>query len=293
MNMEKQKTQVEWYDNPNVITNLVIVFIGIIIILSQSFAINNNLSTSEILRSIINHNSLYLILLVYFVALKTKAGKRYFDFLNVFLILLYFINAITSVLTIFQSFSLDALVGCVLQLVLFIYLFHTMFRRTRIWKEFHLSKSPFNEIKNDAYFSAVFILTVILWAVDLIATTTLDGTILTCLDTAFLLLFDRYIFLYGCFLDNKEKKINPSTTIEDVKDVVVEVKEKLEEAREVAKDSAIDIASQLQEKIEDTVDNKVEKDKPAENHKSKQVVKKSVKKTTKKVDKKSTDKEVK
>ena len=140
--MEKQRTQVEWYDNPNIITNLIIIFIGIIIILSQSFAINNNLSTSEILRSIINHNSLYLILLVYFVALKTKVGKRYFDFLNVFLILLYFLNAITSVLTIFQSFSLDALVGCVLQLVLFIYLFHTMFRRTRIWKEFHLSKSP-------------------------------------------------------------------------------------------------------------------------------------------------------
>lgn len=292
--MEKQRTQVEWYDNPNIITNLIIIFIGIIIILSQSFAINNNLSTSEILRSIINHNSLYLILLVYFVALKTKVGKRYFDFLNVFLILLYFLNAITSVLTIFQSFSLDALVGCVLQLVLFIYLFHTMFRRTRIWKEFHLGKSPFNEIKNDAYFSSVFILTIILWAVDLIATTTLDGTILTCLDTAFLLLFDRYIFLYGCFLDNKEKKINTSTTIEDVKEVVDEVKEKFGEVAEVASDSAMDLVSQVQKKIDDTIDNKEkeEKTKLSKDSKTKKVVKKDAKKNIKNTGKKSIDKEV-
>ncbi|MCI6108454.1 MAG: hypothetical protein PUE33_01905 [bacterium] len=292
--MEKQRTQVEWYDNPNIITNLIIIFIGIIIILSQSFAINNNLSTSEILRSIINHNSLYLILLVYFVALKTKVGKRYFDFLNVFLILLYFLNAITSVLTIFQSFSLDALVGCVLQLVLFIYLFHTMFRRTRIWKEFHLSKSPFNEIKNDAYFSSVFILTIILWAVDLIATTTLDGTILTCLDTAFLLLFDRYIFLYGCFLDNKEKKINTSITIEDVKEVVDEVKEKFGEVAEVASDSAMDLVSQVQKKIDDTIDNKEkeEKTKLSKDSKTKKVVKKDAKKNIKNTGKKSIDKEV-
>ena len=42
MEIEKQKTQVEWYDNPNIITDLIIIFIAIIIILSQSFAISNN-----------------------------------------------------------------------------------------------------------------------------------------------------------------------------------------------------------------------------------------------------------
>ena len=169
-----------------------------------------------------------------------------------------------------------------------------MFRRTRIWKEFHLSKSPFNEIKNDAYFSSVFILTIILWAVDLIATTTLDGTILTCLDTAFLLLFDRYIFLYGCFLDNKEKKINTSTTIEDVKEVVDEVKEKFGEVAEVASDSAMDLVSQVQKKIDDTIDNKEkeEKTKLSKDSKTKKVVKKDAKKNIKNTGKKSIDKEV-
>ena len=287
MEIEKQKTQVEWYDNPNIITDLIIIFIAIIIILSQSFAINNNLSTGEILRSIINHNSLYLIMLVYFVALKTKIGKRYFDFLNVFLILLYFINAITSILTIFQSFSLETLVGCVLHLVLFVYLFHTMFRRTRVWKEFHLDKSPFNEIKNDAYFSTVFILTVLLCAVDLIATTTLDGTILTCLDTVFLLLFDRYIFLYGCFLDNKEKKINPTTSLEEVKETVMNAKEKIEEVVDNVSDSASDLVEQIQDKIEDTFD---VKDDVNNKEKSKKQTKKEIKKTSKSTSKKSTKK---
>ena len=134
MELEKKQVEVEWYDNPGIITNIIIALIAIIIILSQSFAINNNLSTQAILSSIINHNSVYLIVLVYFVALKTKVGKRYFDFLNVFLVLLYFITAVTSILTLFQSFSLETFVGCLLHLTLFIYLFHILFRRTRVWK---------------------------------------------------------------------------------------------------------------------------------------------------------------
>ena len=56
--MEKEEF---WYDNPNIVTNLIIGLIAIIVILSQSFAINNNLTTGEILRNIINHNSIYFI----------------------------------------------------------------------------------------------------------------------------------------------------------------------------------------------------------------------------------------
>mgnify|MGYP001624598965 FL=1 len=106
MEIKKKQVEVEWYDNPGIVTNIIIALIAVIIILSQSFAINNNLSTETILRSIINHNSVYLIVLVYFVALKTKIGKKYFDFLKWFLILLYFIIGLIFILTLFQSFSL-------------------------------------------------------------------------------------------------------------------------------------------------------------------------------------------
>ncbi len=273
MELEKKKTEIEWYDNPGIVTNVIITLIAVIIILSQSFAINNNLSTQEILRSIINHNSVYLIVLVYFVALKTKIGKRYFDFLNVFLILLYFITGVTSILTVFQSFSLETLISCAMHLVLFIYLFHTFFRRTRVWREFHLTKSPFNEIKNDAYFYSITVLVVLLLAIDLIATTTFDGTVLALFDAIYMVLFARYVYLYGCFLDNKEKKINPTTSIEEIKEKVEEVKERLD-----------DVVDDIQDKVEGVVKEVTDDDS------KKKKTKKSSKTVTKKTEKGKTKK---
>lgn len=282
--MEKEKSDVPiaWYDNPGIITNIIIGLIAVIILLSQSFAINNNLSTHEILSSIINHNSVYLIVLVYFVALKTNIGKRYFDFLNIFLVLLYFITGITSFLTIFQSFSLEALVACALHLTLFVYLFHTLFRRTRVWKEFHLNKSPFNEIKNDAYFYAISVLTIFLLALDLIVTTTPDGAILSILDASYMLAFARYVFLYGCFVDNKERKINPTTSMEEVREALNDLGEKVGDVVDNVADIVEDTVDQVEKKINDVVEKKDE---------SKKTVKKSTKKTTtKKSVKKGEDK---
>ena len=282
MEKEKSDVRIAWYDNPGIITNIIIGLIAVIILLSQSFAINNNLSTHEILSSIINHNSVYLIVLVYFVALKTNIGKRYFDFLNIFLVLLYFITGITSFLTIFQSFSLEALVACALHLTLFVYLFHTLFRRTRVWKEFHLNKSPFNEIKNDAYFYAISVLTIFLLALDLIVTTTPDGAILSIFDASYMLAFARYVFLYGCFVDNKERKINPTTSMEEVREALNDLGEKVGDVVDNVADIVEDTVDQVEKKINDVVEKKDE---------SKKTVKKSTKKTTtKKSVKKGEDK---
>lgn len=284
MELEKKRTEIEWYDNPLIVTNIIIGLIAIIIILSQSFAINNNLSTQAILRSIINHNSIYLIVLVYFVALKTNIGKKYFDFLNIFLIILYFLTAITSVLTLFQSFSLESLIGCLLQIVLFVYLFHTLLRRTRVWKDFHLKKSPFNEIKNDSYFYIVMILAIILLAIDLIATTTFDGTVLALLDAIYIILFARYVYLYGCFLDNKEKKITTTTSVEEIKEKVELVKDKLDEVVDDIQDTVEESINTIVEKVDDIKkDNKVVKDTRTTTKKTtKNVIKKTSSKDTKK-----------
>ena len=279
MELDKKQVEVEWYDNPGIITNIIIALIAIIIILSQSFAINNNLSTQAILSSIINHNSVYLIVLVYFVALKTKVGKRYFDFLNVFLVLLYFITAVTSILTLFQSFSLETFVGCLLHLTLFIYLFHILFRRTRVWKEFHLNRSPFNEIKNDTYFYTIIVFTIFLLAIDLIATTTPDGTILSCLDAFFLGMFARYIYLYGCFVDNKEKKINPATSIDEIKEKVEEVKDKLDEVVDDIKDTVGDTVDSVMREVDHLAND------DSDNEKKIKKTKKDTKDTKKKRDK--------
>lgn len=208
MKSKKSENVVEWYDNPNLITSLLIGLIALIILLSQSFAINSSMSTVYILKNILNHNSIYLLMLVYFIMVKTSIGKKYFNFLNLFLILLYLITTITSLLTIFQSFIFSALLSLALHLILIVYLVHTFLRDTRIWKEANLNKSPFNEITNNGYFYSIMVVSVILLAVNLISSVSFNGTILTLLDCAYMILFARYVFLYREFLDTNKKDSN-------------------------------------------------------------------------------------
>ena len=75
MESKKSENVVEWYDNPNLITSLLIGLIALIILLSQSFAINSSMSTVYILRNILNHNSVYLLMLVFFIMVKYSIGK--------------------------------------------------------------------------------------------------------------------------------------------------------------------------------------------------------------------------
>lgn len=265
VNEDKNKKQVEWYDNPNIITSFIIVLIALIVILSQSFAINNNLSISNILGSILNHNIGYLLVCIYFVALKTNIGKKYFDFLNIFLIILHTLTAITSLLTVFQSFGLGSLLGFAIDLLIIIFLIHTFLRSTRIWKSMNLNKSPFNEISNNGYFYSILVLAITLLAVNLISTTSFDGTILTLMDTGYTILFIRYVFLYGEFLNSKNISVknegNFNVYREAIKDNVNNFVEehKLDEKYESIKDGLAEFAGDIKEKVLDIKEEVTEK----------------------------------
>lgn len=219
----KEKENVSLFDSPDKVTSLIIGLVLIIIILSQSFAINNNLDALDIFRNILNHNSIYLIMLLYFVSLKTYLGKKYFNYINAIVIFIYFVNMITSMLTIFHTLSLTSLLGFALNFILFLYLFHVFFRGTRIWDDFKLKKSPFNELNNDWYFSVIVIISVISLAVNLIFTTTFDGTVLALLDCLYIILFSRYIFLYREYLDQKKIDIKNDGNLDEIKEKVTDV----------------------------------------------------------------------
>ena len=250
--VEKKKNDVEWYNEPRKITNLIILMIGLIIILSQSFAVNNGLSVGEILSSILNHNISYLLVCVYFVALKTKVGKQYFDFLNIFMIALYMLTTVTSLLTVLQSFGLESILGLAIDLMILIYMIHTFLRSTRMWKSMNINKSPFNEISNDGYFYSIMVLSITLLAVNLVSTTSLDGTILALMDTAYIILFIRYIFLYGEFLNNKKISINNSGNFDQYREKIVDIVEDV-------KDKASDLKEDIEEKIEEVkLDEKID-----------------------------------
>lgn len=201
--MNKDKSKIMWYDNANIITNLIIGLIILIIILSQSFAINNNLSASSIIRNIINHNINYILVLIYFVALKFNRGKKYFNHLNVFLVLLYFIFTITSCLSVFQVISIPSIISLSIKIVILIFLIHTMFRDTKYFREFKISNSPFNEMSNDNYFSTLVVLACVLLAFNLIMVSTFDGAVISILDALYVVFFARYIYLYREYLEFK------------------------------------------------------------------------------------------
>lgn len=186
------------------------------------------MTTFAIISNVINHNSIYLIALVYFVLLKTSFGKKYFNYLNLCLIIFYLIISITSFLTLFQTFSLLKIVSLFMNVSIFTYLFHTLLKETRIWKEFGLSKSIFNEITNDMYFYLVVVLSVILLALNLIFTTSFGGTILTMFDTVYIIMFARYVYLFGMYLDNKKNSIDLEEVKKEVKKVVAEIVDKAE-----------------------------------------------------------------
>ena len=199
--MKDKKTM--WYDNGNVIVNLIIGIILVIIICSQSFVTTHG-SSLELFSSIINHNSIYLFILVYFIFLKLPVGKKYFNYSNILLVFIYMLTTFTSLLTLIQSFSLNTTLDFVINVVLLTYLFHTMFRNTILWKGMHINKSPFNEIDNEFSYYSILVISVFLLVVNLISTVVISGVVIAILDTIYYILFGRYVYLYHRYLDDNK-----------------------------------------------------------------------------------------
>ena len=278
-----KKEKVSIFNSARDITSIIIGLILIVILLSQSWAISNNMSAGIMFRSILNHNSIYFLLLIYFIGIKTNVGKKYFNHLNIFLMILYLISGISSFLTVIQAFSLNSLLSFLISIMLFIYLFHTMLRGTRVWKDYKLTNSPFNEITNEWYYDFLLIVPTILLIVNLMSVTSFNGIVISLLDYFYIIFFARYIYLYREFLDMKAINSNNkgnfddikktiSDTTDDIKDRVVDtasdIKDKvddfiednkIDEKIDIAKDKIVDTAKDVKDKVDDFVeDNKID-----------------------------------
>lgn len=225
MNKQENNT-IRWYESGNAITSLIIIVILVSIICSQSFLEFG--SSLSLFTSIINHNAIYLLVLVYFVLLKTHFGKRFFNYLNVFLFFIYAISAVTSLLTLFQSFALNTILLFFENVLILVYLVHTMFRDTRVWNELKLGSSPFNEIKNDNYYYLLVVLAVFILVVNLISTIVVSGLIISVLDSLYILLFGRYFYLYREYLDYHSLDVNNESNSNELKDGVDKNNENLD-----------------------------------------------------------------
>ena len=259
--MKNQEKNVEWYNNPNFIIWLVIGIISLIILSSQSFTSIGNVSPIKMVQNILNHNITYMIVLVYFISLKTKFGKKYFDYSNILMILFFTITFVTSILTIFQSFSLVSILTLFNNFLILIYFFHTFLRGTRFWREFKLNKSPFNELTNDWYFNAIMVVEITLYAVSLISMTTVDGTFLATFDCIYIILLTRYVYLYGEYLNLIKKNSNNCGNFDEYREKILDVKEEIvEKTDKLINEFDLDKSvEKVTEMIEDTVDNVKEK----------------------------------
>ena len=245
--MSNQDKKIKWYESGNVITTLIIVTILAAIFCSQSFAVIGG-SNFSIFTSVINHNSLYLVVLVYFVLLKTKTGKVYFNYLNAFLMFFYFISTIGSILTLIQSFSLNTILGFLKDLLLLVYLCHTMFRDTRVWHDLKLGKSPFNEVRNDSYYYALVVLVIIHLVVNLISTVVVNGLFVSILDALYLLLFGRYIYLYREYLDYHKLDFYNEGNFDGIKEEITSNINEVLDKTEID-DKIVDVAKKVKKKV--------------------------------------------
>lgn len=278
--MKKEKNN-EWYNSGNIITTLIISVILLIVVVSQSYA-NGSLSIS--ISSIINHNSFYLLILVYFILLKFKVGKRYFNYLNLFLMFIYCLACVTSFITVIQSFSINTFLAFVMYFYFLIYLVHIMLRDTSVWKDYKLYNSPFNEFDNEWMFYGIIVLAVVSLSVNLISTVILKGVILSLLDSAYYLLFGRYIYLYGEYLDMKKINVDNKGNFDEVRefvgDVIDDTKTGIKEALD--KTTIDDTIVEIKDKVVDAVDGVINKDEEKVDKEQKKVKTTSKKKSTSK-----------
>ena len=201
MNNNKEK---DFFDSPSMITYIIIGLLVILIILSQSFAIQNNLGAKEIFTSIINYNSVQLVSLGYFILIRFKIGKRYFDYLNVILFVFYLLSTFASLFTIFQSFGFDSLLSLAFNVLITLYFGYSFFTNTVIGRELKLSNSPLAEINNGQYYYLLMGIIVVSLIVALISVNSFEDVVVYLLEFMYQALLVRYIYLYKEFIDHKE-----------------------------------------------------------------------------------------
>ena len=254
MNLENKKKEINWYDNPGLISNLLLFVLILIIICSQSLGGKSDLSAADLFSNVLNLNTIYVIVLLYFIIIKFKYGKRYFSFFNIILLVLYFIVSVTSFLSLFQSFQIVTFLMLLLNIVIFIQLFHTVLRGTKLWGEFHLDRSPFNEINANGYFYAIFTSSILYLLINLITTsvTQFSGVVITLFVSIYYILFSRYLLLYSNYLDEKRENHLNSGSFDNIKKSVDSVVEKVKDS--VNTEKIEEIGSKVEEKIDNTVE---------------------------------------
>ena len=220
MNKSKEK---DFFDSPSMITYILIGLLVVLIILSQSFAIQSHMAAGDIFRSIINHNSIYLVSLIYFILIRVKFGKKYFDYLNVIMFIFYLLTTFASLFTIFQSFGFDSILNLAFNVLITLYFGYSFFTSTVIGRDLKLSDSPLAEINNGQYYYLLIGIIAISLIVSLVSVNSFEDVVVYLLEAIYQFMFVRYIYLYKEYIERKEleaskEKMKKEEKTEEVKE---------------------------------------------------------------------------
>lgn len=234
MNKSSEK---DFFDSPSMITYILIGLLVVLIILSQSFAIQSHMEAGDIFRSIINHNSIYLVSLIYFILIRVKFGKKYFDYLNVVMFVFYLLTTFASLFTIFQSFGFDSILNLAFNVLITLYFGYSFFTSTVIGKDLRLSDSPLAEINNGQYYYLLIGIIAISLIVSLVSVNSFEDVVVYLLEAIYQFMFVRYVYLYKEYIERKEleaskEKMKKEEKTEEVKeDKTVKKEEKPKEVK--------------------------------------------------------------
>lgn len=220
MNKSSEK---DFFDSPSMITYILIGLLVVLIILSQSFAIQSHMEAGDIFRSIINHNSIYLVSLIYFILIRVKFGKKYFDYLNVVMFVFYLLTTFASLFTIFQSFGFDSILNLAFNVLITLYFGYSFFTSTVIGKDLRLSDSPLAEINNGQYYYLLIGIIAISLIVSLVSVNSFEDVVVYLLEAIYKFMFVRYVYLYKEYIERKEleaskEKMKKEEKTEEVKE---------------------------------------------------------------------------
>ena len=220
MNKSSEK---DFFDSPSMITYILIGLLVVLIILSQSFAIQSHMEAGDIFRSIINHNSIYLVSLIYFILIRVKFGKKYFDYLNVIMFVFYLLTTFASLFTIFQSFGFDSILNLAFNVLITLYFGYSFFTSTVIGKDLRLSDSPLAEINNGQYYYLLIGIIAISLIVSLVSVNSFEDVVVHLLEAIYKFMFVRYVYLYKEYIERKEleaskEKMKKEEKTEEVKE---------------------------------------------------------------------------
>ena len=220
MNKSSEK---DFFDSPSMITYILIGLLVVLIILSQSFAIQSHMEAGDIFRSIINHNSIYLVSLIYFILIRVKFGKKYFDYLNVVMFVFYLLTTFASLFTIFQSFEFDSILNLAFNVLITLYFGYSFFTSTVIGKDLRLSDSPLAEINNGQYYYLLIGIIAISLIVSLVSVNSFEDVVVHLLEAIYKFMFVRYVYLYKEYIERKEleaskEKMKKEEKTEEVKE---------------------------------------------------------------------------